>query len=144
MKKRGAMRYIVRVDSGSTHCYHVRIGYQIDCKVNKSFADRKCGGKAKALKLAKQWRDQQLKELLPIMANRYKYDINGQRHWGNGWDENWTNKSNGWSYLNIKARYYDSKNNKQLTKTFSVNKYGYDKAVKLAKQWRKLKVTGKL
>ena len=138
-----AMRYIVRVDSHNTHCYNVRVGFKINCKVNKSFADVKCGGKEKALIQAKKWRNQQVKKLLPAMAKEYGYDQNGQRFWGKGVNESWCDKK-GWSYLSIRATYYDSARKKQLIKSFSVSKYGYGEAFALATQWRKLKLTGEL
>ena len=58
------MKYITRIDSGYTHCYFVRVGYDIEPKVQKSFNDNKYGGKTKALKAAKTWRDKQLKKQL--------------------------------------------------------------------------------
>lgn len=77
------------------------------------------------------------------MKSGYGYDQNGQRHWGKGVTETWQRKG-AWDYLNITATYWDNNKNKQLHKQFSVNKYGYDKAMLLAKQWRKLKLTGEL
>lgn len=143
MTKKGAMRYITRIDSGSTHCYWVRIGYGIKEKVQKSFPDVRHGGQVKALFAAKKWRNQQLKELLPVMAKAYGYDQNEQRHWGTGVHEQWDTKGE-WQYLSIVATYWDGEKGKQLHKNWSVNKYGYDKAIALAKQWRKLKITGEL
>lgn len=137
------MKYITRIDHKNTHCYWVRIGFEIKEKVQKSFPDQRYGGAIKAYKEAVKWRNAQLKILKPKMEKAYNYDTNGQRHWGEGVKEAWDRKGE-WEYLHIRARYYDSKRKKQLTKSFSVNKYGYDKAVKLAKQWRKLKLTGEL
>lgn len=137
------MKYIVRVDSGTTHCYNVIIGYKIDCGVNKSFADLKYKSKEKALIAAKKWRDQQVKKLLPLMQEQYKYDQNGSRHWGEGIFESWETKK-GWMYLRIWASYYDKSKLKQFKKSWSVNKFGYDEAILLAKQWRKFKLTGEL
>ena len=138
-----AMRYIVRIDSHNTHCYNVRIGYKIKSKVNKSFADGRYGGTVNALIAAKKWRNQQLKKLLPVMQEEYEYDQNGQRFWGTGVNESWCTKK-GWEYLYIRATYYDGARKKQLIKSFSVLKYGYDEAFALATQWRKLKLTGEL
>ena len=137
------LKYITRIDSGHTHCYWVRIGYSIKEKVHKSFPDMRHGGTLKALKAAKKWRNEQLKVLKPLMEKAYGYDVNKQRHWGKGVSEAWETKGN-WQYLSIRATYYDSKRKRQLIKTFSVNKYGYDKAMLLAKQWRKFKLTGEL
>lgn len=137
------MKYIVRVDSGSTHCYNVRIGYKIKCRVNKSFADLKYGGKEKAFAAAKRWRNKQVKKLLPLMQEQYEYDQNGSRHWGEGVFEAWETKGE-WMYLRIWAHYYDKSKLKQFKTSFSVNKHGYDEAIMLAQQWRKFKLTGEL
>ena len=137
------MRYIVRVDSGTTHSYNVRIGYKVKIKVNKSFADNKHGGKEKALIKAKKWRNQQLKKMLPLMFKAYKYDQNGQRYWGEGIYQAWDRKKD-WEYLRIYAHYYDGTKLKQIKKSFSVSKYGYDEAIALATQWRNFKLTGEL
>ena len=40
----------------------------------------------------------------------------------------------------IRAHYYN-KDGKLIRKSFSINKYGYGKAVELAKEWRKLNTT---
>ena len=71
-------------------------------------------------------------------------DNNNQRYWGKGWAEEWKNRGNGYLYLEIRTWYYDAKTDKQTSKTFSVMKYGYDMAVKLAEQWRHLKETGEV
>lgn len=137
-------KYITRIDSGSTHCYWVRIGFGIPEKVQKSFPDLRHGGKQEAHKLALTWRNQQLKVLQPLMNKAYAYDINKQRHWGVGVCESWNRDRNGWDYLHIRAQYWNGLKKKQVNKQFSVNKYGYDKAMLLAKQWRKFKLTGEL
>lgn len=137
------MKYISRIDSGSTHCYWVRIGYNIKEKVQKSFPDQRHGGQDKAFNAAKLWRNKQLKTLKPILEKAYAYDVNNQRHWGKGWSESWDRKGE-WDYLHIRGSYWDGRKGKQVHKQFSVNKYGYDKALLLAKQWRKLKLTGEL
>lgn len=137
------MRYISRIDSNYTHCWWVRIGFNIKEKAHKSFPDSRYGGKDEAYQAAVKWRNKQLKILKPKMAQAYNYDVNGQRHWGTGVQEVWDRRGD-WEYLHIRASYYDSKNKRQLKKCFSANKYGYDKAIKLAKQWRNFKLTGVL
>ena len=137
------MKYISRIDSKRTHCYIVRVGYQIPEATHKTFSDGMYGGKRKALKAAITYRNEELKRLKPTLAKRYSYDQNDQRHWGVGVNEAWTEKK-GWQYLSITATYWDDPKKKQLHKSFSVNKYGYDLAWKLAAQWRSFKLTGKL
>jgi hypothetical protein len=54
--------------------------------------------------------------------------------------QNQQNKKNTKGYRfdkNINCfRAYYKKDGKQISKSFSINKYGYDKALELAKQWR--------
>lgn len=137
------MRYIARIDSGATHCYLVRIGFNIKSKKVRTFSDGVFGGQPLALLAAKKWRNQQLKILLPKMAKEYNYDINNQRHWGEGVSKSLDRRVDP-PRLSIVASYWDGNNMKQLNKTFSVNKYGMEEAVALAKQWRNLKLTGEL
>ncbi len=134
------MRYISRIDSGYNHCYFVRVGCAIKSKTTKTFTDRLHGGKANALVAAKEWRNKQLKILLPKMATEYNYDANSQRHWGKGVSKSWDRRSDP-PRLYIVGTYWDGNKGKQLHKGFSVNKYGYAMALRLAKQWRKLKLT---
>ncbi len=135
------MKYISRIDSGYTHCYFVRVGYDIKPKVVKCFSDMKCGSKRKALALAKEWRDKKVKQLGSKLFAANGYDANNQRHWGKG-----IHTALDLRYepprLSIRASYWDGKEMKQLAKSFSVNKFGYRKAMSLAKQWRKAKITG--
>ncbi len=56
---------ISRIDSGSTHGYFVR-GYRNGKTYSKLFSDLKCGGKRKALQLAKEYRDSLHSELEKI------------------------------------------------------------------------------
>ena len=65
------MKYITRIDHKNTHTWWVRIGYGIKSKVQKSFPDMKLGGTVKALRVAKKWRDEKLKELQPAMEKEY-------------------------------------------------------------------------
>ena len=137
------MKYISRIDSGCSHCYIVRVGYKIPEATHKTFSDGVYGGKRKALKAARAYRNKELKRLKPTLDKRYGYDTNNQRHWGKGVNETWDRKGD-WEYLYITATYWDGRKKKQLHKVFSVNKYGYELAWKLAAQWRSLKLTGEL
>lgn len=145
MRKKNSLRYITRIHDERNHtfCYWVRIGYEIDEKVYKTFPYKRHGGATKALMAAKNWRDKQLKTMIPIMDKAYNRDVNGQRHFGKGVTETWATKGD-WEYLSITATYWDGKKGKQLHKQFSVNKWGYDKAVEMATEWRNFKLTGEL
>jgi len=137
------MKYISRIDSNNAHCYTVRVGYKIPEATHKTFSDSVYGGQRKALKAAIAYRDKEVKRLKITLGKRYNYDQNNQRHWGVGVNEQWGRKGE-WDYLYITATYWDGQRKKQLHKTFSVNKYGYELAWKLAAQWRSLKLTGEL
>jgi len=64
------MKYISKIESGSTRCWFVRVPRFVDGKkqhynelpANKSFPALRHGGWKKALGLALEWRDQYLKE----------------------------------------------------------------------------------
>jgi len=57
MARSKANKGISRIDSGSTHGWFVR-GYRNGKTYSKLFSDRKSGGKGKAQKLAKIYRDE--------------------------------------------------------------------------------------
>lgn len=65
MARKTANKGISRIDSGSTHGWFVR-GYRNGKTYSKLFSDRKCGGKGKAQKLAREYRDQLVKKLQAI------------------------------------------------------------------------------
>ncbi|MGJ3242302.1 MAG: AP2 domain-containing protein [Opitutales bacterium] len=56
---------ISRIDSGSTHGWFVR-GYRNGRTYSRLFSDRKCGGKGKALNMAREYRDELAAELEKI------------------------------------------------------------------------------
>lgn len=56
---------ISRIDSGSTHGWFVR-GYRNGKTYSRLFSDRKCGGKGKALAMAREYRDELVAELEKI------------------------------------------------------------------------------
>jgi ribonuclease HII len=135
-----SMKYISRIDAGSTHCYYVRAGYGIKECTNKTFSDTSYGGKRKALITAKQWRDKEIKRLAPKLR---AYRALRHRHFGVGVhlakDKRFDPPKLSW-----RATFWSKPQDRQLTKTFSVNRYGNCKAKQLATQWRKLKLTGEL
>lgn len=121
------MKYITRVDRYLHHCWVVALGQGKSWGVVKTFYDKKCGGQYNSLALAIQFRDKQLiklKKHLPVSK---------------GWSEQWRDR-NEWSYLYICATH--TKDKVVEKKRWSVSKYGYDKAVQLAEEWRELKLIG--
>lgn len=67
--KAKADKGISRIDSGSTHGWFVR-GYRNGRTYSRLFSDKKCGGKAKALELARTHRDQLHEDLDKIPRTR--------------------------------------------------------------------------
>ena len=65
MARKTANKGISRIDSGSTHGWFVR-GYRNGRTYSKLFSDRKCGSKAKAQRMAQEYRDQLATELEQI------------------------------------------------------------------------------
>ncbi len=61
-KKSAKEKGISRIDSGSTHGWFVR-GYKNGKTFSKLFSDLKCGGKAPALEMARQYRNELHTEL---------------------------------------------------------------------------------
>lgn len=60
--KSKANKGVSRIDSGTTHGWFVRV-YWNNKVYSKLFSDRKCGGKEKAYKLAKEYRNQLTEEV---------------------------------------------------------------------------------
>jgi hypothetical protein len=65
MAKTTKNKGISRIDSGSTHGWFVR-GYRNGKTYSRLFSDRKCGGKGKALAKARAYRDELVAELEKI------------------------------------------------------------------------------
>jgi len=139
--KSTALRFISRIEQGNYKTWWVRMSYHTDHYIQKSFPDSGYHGKTKALKAAQNFRDKEQQRLyrefgivLPKKTNK---------HFGKGVhiaiDKRRTPPQKYW-----RATYWDNSMKKQLTKTFSINLYGYRKAKKLAMQWRELKLTGNL
>lgn len=121
------MRYISRVDRRGHHFWQVDIQPKKEWGVSKNFFDGKYGGTRSALIKAKLYRDSQAKLLKEHLQESWLYR---QR----GWHEEWRRKRN-YEYLYITAQY--KKDGLKQRKSFSVNKYGYDEAIKLAIAWKK-------
>jgi len=67
--KSKAMKYISRIDSGSTHGYFVRTYKNGKVLAPKLFSDLKMGGKRKALRAAKDYREKMRRKYrLPAVA----------------------------------------------------------------------------
>jgi len=135
------VKYITRVDRDRHHCWMVAIAPKEKWGAGKSFFDRKCNGKDKALNIAIKYRNKELNRLKKELVNYVRKVRRPKKQLVNriikGWSEHWATKG-AWQYLFIHASL--TKNKKTTTKKFSVNKYGYDKAISLALKWRKEKL----
>jgi len=114
------MKYICRIDRERHHCWQVGIAPKESWGVTKCFFDQKIGTKEKALVASKVWRNKELKRLKKHLADYIH----------KGWREEWIKKGE-WLYLSISTSY------KKKKKKFSVNKYGYEEAIEMAKKWKK-------
>jgi len=126
MSTSDSMRYISRIDSSSTHGYYVRAGLQQGIRA-KLFSDRTYGGKAAALRAAKQHRDEILEQLgtrapSGVVAGRMK---NKRTRSGVTGVHLLRGRLDGELYWRVKV-------SGKVDRTFSVKKYGYAKAFELA------------
>tara|TARA_R110001592_G_scaffold363372_2_gene686140 strand:+ start:1969 stop:2481 length:513 start_codon:yes stop_codon:yes gene_type:complete len=141
MKKnngKGRVMYgISRIDDDvhRTHAWRVSLSRRGKRYV-KNFADKKCGGKTKALASAKQHRDQLLKDIPPlsrkefctILRSNNKSGISGVCKYGKPFVlKDGTIKKN-WYW---EATWPTGKG-KQANVTFSINDYGDERARELA------------
>ncbi len=138
-KKDRKNKGISRIDSGSTHGWFVR-GYKNGKTYSKLFSDLKCGGKRKALALAKDHRDDLHKRLDKIAAKprgrRIVYRDSRNTTGVLGVCRTAKRSANG----NVNECYSVSwrpEPGLQKCTSFSINKYGEKKAYQLAVNHRK-------
>ncbi len=121
--------YIQKMDYSKAKGYWVRLAQYRQPKRQKFFSYRKHGSWKAALLAAKRWRNKNYK------AMPFKYRVHSNNYLtGNGVFEQWkcTDK---YCYLYITATWCLF--TKHHYRYFSVNKYGYTEAIKLAKAVRK-------
>ena len=133
-----ALHHITLIESGNTNCAWVRIKCEAS-NFQQSFALKKYGGKAKAIAAAKLVRDAKGNELY---GNHWPYSkfsprtvspLNSSGEIG----VSFSGKDNSWV-----ATWQEGKksNRKQRNAYFSINKYGSEKARKLAIKTRRQKI----
>lgn len=132
------LRYISRMDYGNYLVgWWVRISQRKGGWVQKHFPDRRHGGKAKALIAAKAWRDEQTARLkLPehIVHTNARSDKKQPKLPCGIFIV--THRKAGKLYAQMVSVWQESEW-VQARKTFSINKYGYDGALRLAKKARR-------
>ncbi len=130
------MRHISRIDAGNTHCYTVRFQKK-DGMPHKTFSDGVWGGKRKALRAARDWRDYACKVLKRTPDER---DIRGPvtsdiRNKTGVIGVHLTTKiKNGVDYPSFRCQWQFGpiSNRKSKTRHFSIDAYGYGKAFRMA------------
>lgn len=142
MARSKANKGISRIDSGSTHGWFVR-GYRNGKTYSKLFSDRKCGGKGKAQKLAKQYRDELRDELeaMPKRARQRRIVVSDSRNTTGELGVSRTIKvgPNGTKHECYSASWRPEPGVQKCT-SFSIKKYGEKKAFKLAVEHRRQKM----
>ena len=141
MARSKANRGISRIDSRSTHGWFVR-GYRNGKVYSKLFSDRKCGGKGKAQKLAKAYRDELAQELaaIPIQRKRRIVIANQRNNTGElGVSRTVKTGPNGTKYESYSVTWIPEQGVQKCT-SFSIKKYGEKKAFKLAVEFRRQKM----
>lgn len=139
MAKSKANKGISRIDSGSTHGWFVR-GYRNGKTYSKLFSDRKSGGKGKAQKLAKEFRDELEAELaeIPKVPRQRRIVITDSRNTTGELGVSRTTKMgpNGTKHECFSVSWRPEPGIQKCT-SFSIGKYGEKKAFKLAVEHRR-------
>ena len=135
-RNKDSVKNIKRIDSTKTHGWqvHVRRGGELRTKL---FSDRVHGGKTKALKAAKAYRDDLLDDMAHLAKPLWKIDRTPKTNTGElGCSKTeYTNRS-GKTRTVITVTVRESLG-KPVNRKFSVDKLGYDEALKKAVAWRK-------
>ena len=139
------MHYISRMDYRATHGYWVRIfnfGDGNGMTFQKLFCDLSHGGKRKALRKAKAWRDKKM-EFLPDKPIRIIHEKISPRNTAGVIGVQLDRKvfKNGDEYFTYVASWYPEKDNKQR-KYFPIDKYGEAEAFRLACEARAQGIEG--
>ena len=139
MARSTANKGISRIDSGSTHGWFVR-GYRNGTTYSKLFSDRKCGGKGKAQKAAKAFRDElNVKiESIPKEARRRRVVISDTRNTTGELGVSRATKTspNGTIHECYSVSWRPEPGLQKCT-SYSIKKYGEKKAFKLAVEHRR-------
>ena len=142
MARSKAKKGISRIDSGSTHGWFIR-GYRNGKTYSKLFSDRKNGGKGKAQKLAKAYRDELIAELeaIPKKPRRRRIVTSDSRNTTGELGVSRTTKigPNGTTHECYSVTWRPEPKTQKCT-SFSIKKYGEKKAFKLAVDFRRARM----
>jgi hypothetical protein len=136
VKNKQSVKNIKRIDSTKTHGWqvHVRRGGVLKTKL---FSDRLHGGKRKALTAAKEHRDQLLADMAKLAKPLWRIKRTPRTNTGELGVSltEYTNRSGKKrKVITVTAR---AELGKAVNRKFSVDKLGYDDALKKAVAWRK-------
>lgn len=130
-----SIKNIKRIDSTKTHGWqvHVRRGGELRTKL---FSDRVWKGKRKALQAAKDYRDNLLDEMAPLAKPLWKIDRTPKTNTGQlgaSYTEyaNRSGKKRGVITVTVREAL-----GKPVNRKFSVDKLGYEEALRQAVEWR--------
>ncbi|NNE90593.1 MAG: hypothetical protein HKN23_03010 [Verrucomicrobiales bacterium] len=134
-RNKQSKKNIKRIDSPKTHGWqvHVRRGGVLKTKL---FSDRVYGGKRKALEAAEEYRDQLLSEMAGLAKPLWKIKRTPRTntgHLGVSLTEYENKSGKKRKVITVTAR---EKLGKAVNRKFSVDKLGYEQAVKKAVSWR--------
>ena len=142
MARKKANKGISRIDSGSTHGWFVR-GYRNGKTYSKLFSDRKCGGKGKAQRMAREYRDQLIQELseIPKKKRQRRVVVSDSRNQTGELGVSRTTKvgPNGTKHECYSVSWRPEPGVQKCT-SFSIKKYGEKKAFKMAVDHRRQKM----
>ena len=139
MARSKSKKGISRIDSGATHGWFVR-GYRNGKTYSKHFSDRKCGGKGKAQKLAKAYRDvlnAELKTIPKKPRKRRIFTIDSRNTTGELGVSRTVKKSPNGNTHEYYIAGWRAEDKKLKRASFSINKYGEEKAFKMAVDHRR-------
>jgi len=125
-----SQKYITRLDHKNTHGWWVRVYLRSKPVYSKLFSDGVHGGKQKALKEAKSYRDKVCKKVFGKAMQP-----GARRTWGKGIYRQEDMKPSG--YVTEAWVAFWSQGGRQYRRSFSVYKYGEQRAKKLAQEARK-------
>ena len=142
MTRSTANKGISRIDSGATHGWFVR-GYRNQKTYSKLFSDRKHGGKGKAHKLAKIYRDELIEELeqIPKKPGKTRSVTSEARNTTGEIGVSRTIKTspNGTKHEMYAVTWRPTPGVQKCT-SFSLKKYGEKKAFKMAVDFRRARM----
>lgn len=130
-------KYIQRTDKPEKSAHYWTVNIETpDVRYNKTFCDLKNGGKTSALLAAVGWRDKLLKDLGITILKGFKKQPFNKESKGVYYKEK---SDRGYTYPYMICYWHEPRGDgKQIRKykSFSINKYGYKKATRLAIKFR--------